>query len=49
MRSILADGLSLAGLLLFSFGLYMAWPPLGVIAAGAALYIVGQRLNGRTS
>ncbi|WIM97692.1 hypothetical protein ACTOB_001240 [Actinoplanes oblitus] len=35
----------LAGALLVSFGLYLAWVPLGVIALGAFLLLIDRRVT----
>jgi membrane protein implicated in regulation of membrane protease activity len=37
LRSTLAFGLLLLGVSLLAYGFYLAWPPLGFIACGAAV------------
>jgi hypothetical protein len=45
----MAFAFMLFGLSLFATGLYMAWPPMGVMAFGAAFYYVGLKLYARTA
>lgn len=37
----------LAGIIIFVVGLWMAWPPLGIMAAGLMLATVGLALERR--
>lgn len=41
------DFLALAGSVTITVGLWMAWPPLGVVAGGAQLMVLGLILGHR--
>jgi hypothetical protein len=42
---VVADVLQLAGLIVGCFALGMVYPPLGVLAFGAALFFVGMQIE----
>lgn len=44
--SLLSTIVELAGLALVAYGFYVAWPPAGFIAAGAAVTALGLALGG---
>ncbi len=44
--SLLSTIVELAGLALIAYGLWVAWPPLGIVASGVALTAVGLSLGG---
>lgn len=44
--SLLSTIVELAGLALIAYGLWVAWPPAGIVAVGVALTAVGVSLGG---
>lgn len=41
MRRRIALGLVVIGAVVATSGLWLAWPPLGIVAAGSALIVIG--------
>lgn len=45
--ALMGSGMQIAGMIMFAVGLWMAWPPLGIMAAGLMLATVGLALERR--